>query len=233
MNTATKLRMAKRGVGGIAGTSYAAGKLVGAARTSGRGARKGVKAAGLGAKQVGTGARFAAERAPQLRRELTTPQTRKLPLVAGVAAGAAGAYFLDPEQGKRRRHIARDKAAMLVRRGSAEAQRKARYASGKAAGTVQEATPSSRDPGRDLNDPALARKVESELFRDADAPKGKVDVNVENGIVYLRGEVDSPGQAGALTQAARRIEGVEEVQSLLHLPNEPAKSKDGQPKDPT
>ena len=200
MNTASKLRIAKKGVGGVAGTSYAAGKLVGAART------------------------------PQLRRELTAPQTRKLPLAAGVAAGAAGAYFLDPDQGKRRRHIARDKATSLFRRGAAEAQRKAQYAGGKVAGKVQGATPSQRDPARDLNDPALARKVESEIFRGEDAPKGKVVVNVEEGIVYLRGEVDTPGQASALAQAARAVEGVENVQSLLHLPSEPPKSKDGGPK---
>ena len=36
----------------------------------------------------------------------------------------------------------------------------------------------------------LARKVESEIFRAADAPKGAVSVNAENGVVFLRGEVD-------------------------------------------
>jgi osmotically-inducible protein OsmY len=213
MNTATKLRMARKGVGGIAGTSYAAGKLVGTARTSARGARKGAKAAGLGAKQIGNGARVAAEKAPQLRRELTTTQqSRKLPVAAGVAAGAAGVYFFDPEQGKRRRTIARDKAMKAFGQGS------------------EAPSSSARDPERDLNDPALARKVESEIFRGEDAPKDRVVVNVEEGVVYLRGEVDSPGQAGALAQAARRVEGVQNVQSLLHLPSEPAKSKDGQPK---
>jgi BON domain len=233
MDTATKLRVARKGVGGLAGTSYAAGKLVGTAKTSGRAVRKGAKSAGVGLKQAGGGARWAAEKAPQIRHELTAPKTRKLPVVAGVAAGAAGAYFLDPEQGKRRRHIARDKALMLVRRGSAEAKRKAQSADGKAVGAVQERTSSPRDPERDLNDPALARKVESEIFRGEDAPKDRVVVNVEDGIVYLRGEVESPGQAGALAQAARRVDGVKEVQSLLHLPQEPATSKDGQPKATT
>jgi osmotically-inducible protein OsmY len=233
MDTASKLRLARKGVEGIAGTSYAAGKLVGTAKTSGRAAQRGAKASGFGLKQVGTGARRAAERAPQFRHELTSPQTRKLPVVAGVAAGAAGAYFLDPEHGKRRRHIARDKAMKLVRRGSAEAQRKAQYASGKAVGAVQERRPSPRDPERDLNDPALARKVESEIFRSENAPKDKVSVNVEEGVVFLRGEVATPGQASALAQAARRVDGVKDVQSLLHLPSEPAKSKDGQPKAAT
>jgi hypothetical protein len=35
----------------------------------------------------------------------------------------------------------------------------------------------------------LARGVESEIFRPADAPKGKVSVNVAHGVVELRGEV--------------------------------------------
>jgi osmotically-inducible protein OsmY len=233
MDTATKLRVARKGVGGLAGTSYAAGKLVGTAKTTGRGARKGAKSAAVGLKQAGGGARWAADKAPQIRRQVATPQTRKLPVVAGVAAGAAGAYFLDPEQGKRRRHIARDKAMKLMRRGSAEAQRKAHYAGGKVVGAVHERTPSARDPEHDLNDPALARKVESEIFRSADAPKDRVSVNVEEGVVYLRGQVESPGEASALTRAARGVEGVREVQSLLHLPTEAPKGKDGQPKAAT
>jgi hypothetical protein len=32
--------------------------------------------------------------------------------------------------------------------------------------------------------------VETEVFRPADAPKGKVDVNVANGVVELRGGID-------------------------------------------
>jgi hypothetical protein len=39
---------------------------------------------------------------------------------AGVAAGAAGAFFLDPQSGKRRRHIVVDKLKALARRGAAD-----------------------------------------------------------------------------------------------------------------
>jgi hypothetical protein len=204
---ARRARLAMQLIGGIARTSFAAGKLVGWVKARRRSVGRGAKTAGL---ELG--------------------QTRRLPVFAGIVAGATGAYFFDPQNGKRRRSIARDKAMKLVRQGFGEAQRRARYASGKVEGAVQERTPSPRDPERDLNDAALARKIESEIFRGADSPKGKVNINVEHGVVYLLGEVASPGQAGALTQAARRVEGVKDVESLLHLPDTPAKSKEGRPK---
>jgi osmotically-inducible protein OsmY len=87
---------------------------------------------------------------------------------------------------------------------------------------------SADDAGRstgDLNDPALARKVESEIFRPADAPKDKVNVNVEHGVVFLRGEVASREQADALASAAGSVEGVKRVENLLHTSDEPAPAK--------
>jgi osmotically-inducible protein OsmY len=76
-----------------------------------------------------------------------------------------------------------------------------------------------------LNDPTLARKVESEIFRPAEAPKGRVDVNAENGVVYLRGEVADEDAIEALVDAARDIDGVERVESLLHTPGTAARMK--------
>ena len=84
------------------------------------------------------------------------------------------------------------------------------------------------DPGRstgDLNDPALARKVESEIFRPSDAPKNTVSVNVEYGVVFLRGTVRDKSQVAELERGARSVDGVKDVQNLLHLPGEPAPAK--------
>lgn len=78
----------------------------------------------------------------------------------------------------------------------------------------------------DLNDPALARKVESEIFRAEDAPKGSVNVNAENGVIYLRGEVKHPEDIKALGDAARKVAGVKEVKNLLHTPGSEAKMKE-------
>jgi hypothetical protein len=66
----------------------------------------------------------------------------------------------------------------------------------------------------DLNDPALARKVESEIFRPADAPKGDVAVNVEYGVVFLRGTVPEE-KISELESAARSVDGVRDVENLL------------------
>jgi osmotically-inducible protein OsmY len=137
--------------------------------------------------------------------------------IFGAAVGAAGAYFLDPDNGTRRRHVARDRGLAVGRDAVAEAERRARYAEGVAEGVVAKATPGGGRPGEELNDPALARKVESEIFRPADAPKDKVDVNVEDHVVYLRGKLESGDQAKALVEAARQVDGVRDVESLIEV----------------
>jgi osmotically-inducible protein OsmY len=140
------------------------------------------------------------------------------------AASAAAAYFLDPQNGKRRRHIARDKAFSYVRQGGQEVARKADYAAGVAKGAAYEAAPTtgSGDAAERLNDPALARKVESEIFRAADVPKGDVVVNVEDGVVYLRGQVPDEGMIERLVTEAGEVDGVQRVESLLHAAGSPA-----------
>jgi hyperosmotically inducible periplasmic protein len=136
-------------------------------------------------------------------------------------AGAATAWFLDPDSGNRRRSVAADKAGSYARKGGEEAARRADYAAGVAKGAVHEAAPTgSGDAAERLNDPALARKVESEIFRDDDVPKGDVLVNVEDGVVHLRGTLDDEAVAERLVTAARAVDGVREVES--HLQTAPA-----------
>jgi len=150
-----------------------------------------------------------------------------LKLILGAAAGFAAAWFLDPNDGTRRRNVARDKALKYARQGKDEAVRKADYAAGQVKGAaVQKAPVGGReDAGERLNDPALKDKVESEIFRDADAPKDKVSVNVEDGVVYLRGQLDDREAIERLGDAAGKVEGVRSVESLLHTPGEPAPTK--------
>lgn len=154
---------------------------------------------------------------------------RRSPRVAaflvGSGAGAGGAYLLDPQNGKRRRHVLRDKTRARLRGGARELGRSAHYAGGKAAGVAAEAMPPRRDSS-ELNDPTLAAKVESELFRPEGSPKGTVDVNVEDHVVYLRGQVASREQLEELVDRARAVDGVARAESLLHLPGEPAPSRE-------
>ena len=69
---------------------------------------------------------------------------------------------------------------------------------------------------KDYDDVTLARKVESELFRPADAPKGSVSVNVNDGVVELRGELPDQAQIDELGDNAKKIDGVKDVRNLLH-----------------
>lgn len=69
---------------------------------------------------------------------------------------------------------------------------------------------------KDYDDVTLARKVETELFRPADAPKGQVSVNVNDGVVELRGELPDQKQIDELGESARKIGGVKDVRNLLH-----------------
>ena len=100
-----------------------------------------------------------------------------------------------------------------------------RYA-GKVKGVATDVTPGAgREPAEErLNDPALARKVESEVFRDDALPKGSVSVNAEYGVIYFRGEVPSREAMDELTKRARAVDGVRAVENLTHLPGEPART---------
>ena len=110
--------------------------------------------------------------------------------VAGAGVGAAAAFFLDGQSGNRRRKLAADKAGRFTREGAGTVQGAAQAAGAQATAVAAKAqhaaTGGDSAPG---DDNTLKSKVESEIFRDVDAPKGSVDVSVVNGIVELRGQV--------------------------------------------
>lgn len=135
---------------------------------------------------------------------------------AAGAAGLAAGYFLDPESGRRRRHAARDRALALIRRGAARTRREAEYRTGQVEGKVKAAQSKAGPEKPAANDQDLAERVKSQIFKPADAPKGSVNVNVERGVVYLRGEVKEPDQIEKLVEQANSVDGVAGVENLLH-----------------
>jgi BON domain-containing protein len=133
---------------------------------------------------------------------------------AGIGAGLM--FFFDPQQGNRRRKMLADRTAGFFRRGARSAQQAGRGVAAEAYGVTQKVK-HAREEEKDLDDVTLARKVETEIFRDAEAPKGQVDVNVVEGVVYLRGEVEED-MIKDLEKAARKVAGVKGVENLLHKP---------------
>jgi hypothetical protein len=142
--------------------------------------------------------------------------------LGGLAAGASLAYFFDPERGRRRRHLARDRAVgvshRVTRRTGRTLRAVAAQAQGHARGLAHRLRPG---PVAELDDIELAHKVESILFRDRRVPKGQISVNAEEGRVFLRGEVE-PDLIADLEHAVRKIRGVRDVENLLHPPGTPA-----------
>ena len=132
-----------------------------------------------------------------------------------IALGAALAYFFDPENGKARRKatVKRSRAS----RGRQRAEGLRPHAAGR--GAKDEARP-PRGHSKGLSDDVtLARNVESEIFRDAESGEGPR--RRQRCKVVLSGEADSPELIDELVGKARKVQGVEEVESLLHTPAEP------------
>jgi osmotically-inducible protein OsmY len=144
---------------------------------------------------------------------------------AGVALGALLAFFFDKGRGRRRRRQLIDQTAGFFRRRMRQAGRVRRGVGGQIFGMAMKATHLREQPKPQPDDATLARKVETEIFRPADVPKGTINVNAEDGVVYLRGEVPTPEMMQDLVEHTQRIQGVKGVKNLLHLPRTPAQRK--------
>jgi gas vesicle protein len=142
-------------------------------------------------------------------------------LTIGAWLGAALAFFFDPQSGARRRAMTRDRVAGISRRKLRQAERAAEQFRSDARGTILRFKHRPEQP-KDFDDVTLARKVETEIFRSPDAPKASVSVNAQEGVVQLRGEVESDQLIEKLVDSARRVQGVRAVENLLHLPGTPA-----------
>lgn len=151
----------------------------------------------------------------KLRRKIV-----RLAVVSG--AGAAAAYFFDPDRGKARRNQARDQAEALLRRRQEEAERKARYEANVAQGEAAKAA--GAGVPRPVDDVEVVRVVEQALARlEVDVKDVKVE-SVDR-VVTLRGQVDGREAKVAIEQAVSETPGVVEVQSFLHTPGTPAPNK--------
>jgi len=142
-------------------------------------------------------------------------------LALGALVGAAITYLFDPQSGRRRRAMLRDRSAAFVRQRGRETARAGRAVAAESYGVSQKAQ-HLKEPPKEYDDATLVEKVQSEIFRDADVPKGQVNVNAEDGIVVLRGEVERPELMEELVAKTRKVQGVRDVQNLMHLPGTPA-----------
>jgi hypothetical protein len=189
---------------------------------------------GRAAKELTTGAGNAArELAASAEESLNTPirkpstRTRRggpspVSVVSGAVAGALAVYFLDPQRGRARRAQFVDWSGARLRRARrALDQLGARAGSNTAAIRMV----SVRSGPRPADDLTLRDRVESEVFRNSDLPKGQINIEVESAVVTVRGQVDNAFLIATVEKAILEVPGVSGVENLLHVSGTPAPNK--------
>ena len=143
--------------------------------------------------------------------------------VSGVAVGVAAMYVLDPVKGRGRRAVLRDRARSTMRTRHRRAEQQARDAANREAGEQ------ARARGAGHFHPTDDRSVElhlHQLLAELDVDTHDVTVEVHEGLARLRGQVASDTDRQRVLTTVRESRGVREVESLLHLPDEPAPNKE-------
>ncbi|WP_144630878.1 BON domain-containing protein [Bordetella genomosp. 13] len=134
-----------------------------------------------------------------------------LNLAAAVAAGAAAMYFLDPETGRRRRAVVRDKALSNYH----SAGRYARAQGRNLANHVRGAAAHIKGSPAPESDQQLEGRVRTRLGRLVSRP-GAIEVTVTDGAVCLGGRIPASEHAG-LVDAIMAVDGVFEVLDRMRV----------------
>ena len=196
---------------------------------------------GRAAKELGSGAGNAARELAATAEESLSTQIRKqtraagkrlprrggpsrLVVLGGAVAGAVAVYFLDPQNGRARRTQFVDWSGARLGRGwRALNQLGAR--TGSSAAAFPQRMVSLRSGPRPADDLTLRDRVESEVFRNADLPKGQINIDVEAAVVTIRGQVDNAFQIASVEKAVLKVPGVVGVENLLHVNGTAAPNK--------
>src|SRR5262245_15746868 len=107
-------------------------------------------------------------------------------LLAGLGAGGAGMYFLDPERGGRRRSLVRDQLVRWSGETSDAAGTAARDLANRTRGAAEEVRRAMRREAP--SDETIAERVRARMGTSVSHPRA-IAVRVQQGIVSLRGPV--------------------------------------------
>jgi hyperosmotically inducible periplasmic protein len=85
----------------------------------------------------------------------------------------------------------------------------------------ERAKESGDEVGTSLDDAWIHTKVATKLMADERTPQNKINVDVNNNVVTLRGTVETAEQKAAAEQVARATEGVKSVKNMLKVGAKP------------
>lgn len=144
-----------------------------------------------------------------------------LAFFTGVGVGSALSYLMDPQSGRRRRALARDKAVHAAHTQRDVVDKGVRDLQHRAGGLVQRARQAlERGP---VPDEVLVERVRARIGRVVTHP-GAIEVTAEDGHLTLSGPILAR-EVDDLLRTTERVRGVESVENRL----EPHETADGVP----
>ncbi len=132
-------------------------------------------------------------------------------MVAGAGLGCLAMYELDPEMGRRRRALARDKMIKIQHKAGEAAAVTARDLKNRTLGTLAETR--ARLTERHVPDEELGERVRSEIGFLVRYPSF-VDVQATGGLVTLTGHAFTD-ECEQLVEGVRSVRGVREVENRI------------------
>lgn len=142
---------------------------------------------------------------------------KKAALVGGLGIGAALMYLFDPDRGKRRRALIRDKAEAAANKTGMYAEKMSRDLRNRAYGVVAETKSIFRH--EEVSDDVLVDRVRAKLGRYP-VHVGAIDVTANNGAVTLRGPLLDK-EVPRVLRAVRLARGVKGIDNQLTVYSEP------------
>src|ERR1051325_7284854 len=135
---------------------------------------------------------------------------------AGLGAGTAAMFFLDPARGKRRRRLVADKAAQLTRMTGNCMEITSRDVTNRTRGLISEIK--SRLSSEQPEDSVLVDRVRSKLGRIVSHPSA-IHVTAQDGNMTLAGPILAD-EVPHLLSCVKWTPGVKEVNNNLEVHNE-------------
>jgi osmotically-inducible protein OsmY len=155
---------------------------------------------------------FSSSRKPRIPPQAPESEGRFIAMLCGIGIGAALMFLFDPDNGRRRRAILKDKSARYARGVKEKEELLARRAMHQIQGTL--ATVRARiAPEEPVDDAVLTERVRAALGRVVHDPHA-IDVKVRDGCVVLKGPV-LPEEVGEIVACAERVRGVQQVDNRL------------------
>ncbi len=142
---------------------------------------------------------------------------RELALLGGIGLGATLMYILDPDRGRRRRALMRDKLARATHKVPGAISATARDISNRVQGLTADAA--SAFSSEDVSDDVLVARVRSKLGRIVSHPSS-IEVAANQGRVVLSGPILAH-EVNDLLACMRGVPGVKEVDNLLNVHKQP------------